>query len=200
MSVVLSFVVGVLSSVCAAGLVVAARRARYRLSFRSILHLIEGLGETIAKDGYRFDHLVTIGRNSGVAGSILAGQFGLSAAVSLSTSKRRLPGGERTIALDAVSEHTLDDLAEMNVLLFICCNDSGASLAYVVDRMNALGRPPAEIRTAALFTAPSPSFMPRYRAVVLEKDSRRSMSKVLTGLPWVTQRWLHPFGDERPAP
>jgi hypoxanthine phosphoribosyltransferase len=196
-TIVLSVALGVLSSAIFAGLAILWRRANFRLSFRSVVRMVERLGDSISRDNYQFDYLVTIGRNSGVAGSVLAGQFGLTAAVSISTIKTRLPSGQRTIALDEPSEQVLPSLAHKRTLVFICCNDSGASLEYVVNRLSALPEPPREVRTAALFTSPSPSFRPRYSAVVLDVDSRRSMTRILTGLPWVTQRWRHPFTDER---
>ncbi len=192
----LSFFVGILSSAAFAALVVLSRRARFRLSFHAITVLLEQLGSKIQRDNFKFDYLVAIGRNSGVAGSVLAGQFGLTAIVSLSTVKTRLGNGARTIELDPMSEHIVPMLTGKRVLVFICCNDSGASLAYVVNRIEALG-PDTEVRTAALYSVESPSFEPKYTAVVLGRDSRRSMTKVLTGLPWVTKRWVHPFGDER---
>lgn len=181
MQTVISFLVGVLSSLFAAWLLVLRQRARFRLRFQPVLHLIEALGDSIAKDGYRFDYLLAIGRNSGVAGSIIAGRFGLDAVVSASTSKARLKDGTRTIELDPISTAILSELAGKRILVFICCNDSGASLAYVVSKLTALPTPPAEIRTAALYTAPSPSFMPQYRSVILGRDSQQSMTKVLTG-------------------
>lgn len=194
---VISFVIGVLSSATAAGLLFLRRKARYRMRFPAVLKLIESLSGAINRDAFHFDHLITIGRNSGVAGSILAGQFGLEATVSVSPRKARLPSGERTIALDDIGETLLPKLGGARVLIFICCNDSGATLAYVVERLKGSDFPPAEIRTAALYTSPSPSFMPTYRAVVLEQTSRRSMTKVLENLPWVTEGWRHPFEDER---
>ncbi len=199
MQTVISFLVGVLSSVVATWLLVLRQRAKFRLRFQAVLQLIAGLGEGISKDGYHFDYIVAIGRNSGVAGSILAGQFGLEAVVSVSTSKTRLKDGTRTIELDPISTAILPEFAGKRLLVFICCNDSGASLAYVVSRLNEVASPPVEIRTAALYTAPSPSFMPQYRAVVLGKDSQRSMTKILAGLPWVTSKWLHPLAEERHA-
>lgn len=197
MQTFLSFLVGVLSSIAATGLIILRQRARFRLRFQSVLHLIGALGAAIRKDGFHFDHILTIGRNSGVAGSILAGEFGLEATVSVSTVKSRLKDGARTIELDRIGEEILPALAGERVLVFICCNDSGATLAYVVSRLTSLPHPPAEIRTAALYTAPSPAFMPQYTGAVLGKDTQQSMTKVLTGLPWVTSRWLHPLAGER---
>lgn len=194
-----SFVVGILSSLVVAALLDLRARRRFRLRFQSILHLIESLADTITHDGFRFDYVVAVGRNSGVAGSILAGQCGLTAVVSVSTLKHRLPDGSRSIAFDDVSAAILPVMAGRRILVFLCCNDSGSTLEFVVRALEGLPEPPV-VRTAALYTTPSPSFMPQYRAVTLEQDSNQSMTKILSGLPWVSAKWLHPLGAERRKP
>lgn len=200
MSTFISFFVGVASSLAAAGLIFLRARARYRLRFPAVMRLIENLAERIRKDNYHFDYIVTVGRSGGVAGSILAGEFGLIAPVAITPVKTRLPDGDRTIELDPASRAALQGLAGRRLLVFICCNDTGVSLKYVLDELLALSPPPLEVRTAALYTSPSPLVMPRYTGVVLEKESSQSMSEILAGLPWVNERWLQPFGAERGLP
>lgn len=197
MSTIASFALGVISSLVATWILVLQQRTRYRLRFQPVLQQIRSLAAQVRKSGYQFDHIVAIGRNSGVAGSILAGQFGLTAVVSVSTSKVRQADGRRTLALDLVSKAALGALSGERLLVFICCNDSGSTLEAVANYLEQLPSPPVDMKTAALYTAPSPSFMANFNAVVLEKDARYSMSKVLNGLPWVTDEWLHPLAGER---
>jgi len=194
---IISFGVGVLSSIVATAIILARRRIKYRLRFQNIVKLIEGLARTIRDDGYSIDHVVAIGRNSGVVGSILAGSLGLQAIVSVSVLKSRAPSGARVTRLDTPSEAVLQSLGNTRVLLLICCNDSGSTLEFVSSNLANQHRAPTEIRTAALYSSPSPAYMPKYCAVTLERDSRQSMNKILNGLPWVTRSWIHPFGSER---
>lgn len=197
MNEILSFAVGVLSSLAAAGLLYLRQRAKYRMGFRSIMRLVESLGDQIDRDGFRYERIVAIGRNSGVVGSILAGYVGLDAIVSINTSKGRSQDGERSIVVDAVSLQSLLHLSGKKVLVLICCNDSGATLAHVVRVLKECNSPPQEIRTASIYTSPSPAFKAQYNAVVLERDSARTMSKVLESLPWVNKKWHHPLAGER---
>ena len=197
MSIIISFVIGVLSSVVAAGVLMLRHRARYRMRFTPVFKLIEQLTDEITRDGYHYDHILAIGRNSGVAGSIMAGITGLGAVISVTMIKERLSDGSRTVGLDDVSERVFPALAGRRVLVLLCCNDSGASLRYIVDRLHDMENPPASIRTAALYTTPSPFFMPEYEAVIVGHDTKKTMSQVLEGLPWVSKRWVHPFSNER---
>lgn len=193
----LSFAVGVLSSLCATWLLFLRRRSRYRLHFRSVLTQIEDLVSEIKQDGFTFDHILALGRNSGVVGSIIAGVTGLSAATSISLIKSRNADGSRSICLAPIDELMLPGLADKAVLVLICCNDSGATLEYVVKRLNSLERQPKSLRTAALYTSPSPVFKPTYIGVVVGDDTKKTMSEILVGLPWVSPSWIHPFGRER---
>lgn len=198
MNDILSFLVGVLSSLAATGLLILRQRAKYRMGFRSITRLIENLGDDIDRSGFRFDRIVAIGRNSGVVGSILAGQVGLDAIVSVNTTKERSVDGERTISIDEASRRSLDCVCGKKVLVLICCNDSGATLAYVVRVLKESNSPPLEIRTASIYTSPSPAYKAQYNAVVLERDSSKTMSTILERLPWVSPKWRHPLPGERP--
>ena len=197
MSIAISLAVGVLSSLVATAVVLLRQRARLRLRMNPVLHLIEQLARRIVADNYIFDYVVTIDRNSAVAGTILAGNFGLRSAISVTTQNTRRPDGSRDISLDEVSAHVLTALGGKRLLVFICCNDSGTSLNFVVESLKQLSDPPAEIRTAALYSSQSPAIMPRYRVVVVGRDTRQSMNDILERLPWVTKQWLHPLAQER---
>lgn len=178
-------------------LALARQRARVRLRFRSVLALILRLVDQLERDVFRPDYIVTIDRNSGVVGSILAGHVGLRAVVSVATMNRRLPDGTRGIALDPASAQVLNALQGKRLLVLICCNDSGTSLSYVVHEVQKLNPPPSEVRTAALYSSPSPIMVPQYCGIVLGNDSRMSMSKVISRLPWMTRRWNHVLSSER---
>lgn len=192
-----SFMVGTLSSIFATWLILIRKKTRFRLHFNSVVALVSDLADAIAKDGYDYDHVLALGRNSGVVGSILAGMVGLDAVVSISMLKRRLADGNRTIELDDAGENVLPTMCGKKVLVLLCCNDSGASLQYIVRRLEALDPNPSEIRTAALYTAPSPVFKPTYSAVTVGNDTKKTMTDILHGLPWASKRWIHPFEKER---
>lgn len=196
-SIVASFAVGILSSLCATWLIFMRRKSRYRLRFRSVLTQIGDLALQIKNDGFVFDHILALGRNSGVAASIMAGMTGLLSATTVSLVKERRADGSRTISFGDIDELMLPGLGGKNVLILICCNDSGATLAYAVERLNTLQTPPRSVRTAALYSAPSPVFKPSYVSAIVGKDTMKSMSQILSGLPWVNSSWIHPFGKER---
>ncbi|MGV6805891.1 MAG: phosphoribosyltransferase [Ruegeria sp.] len=197
LGLIASFFVGTLSSVFATWLLLVRQRSKFRLHFHSVVSLIGELAGKISKDGYDYDHILALGRNSGVVGSIMAGMVGLNAVASVSMIKRRLPNGDRTIELDEVGESILSALSGKKVLVLLCCNDSGASLQYVVGRLQGLEPAPAEIRTAALYSTPSPVFRPNYSSVIVGNDTKKTMTDILHGLPWASGRWIHPFEKER---
>jgi hypoxanthine phosphoribosyltransferase len=198
MATIISFAVGVLSSIAAAWIFLLREKARLRLRFRAVLSLITGLAGQIERDGFKPDYIVTIDRNSGVVGSILAGYIGLRAVVSIAAVHRRLPGGSRETRLDPLSTQMLPLLAGSKVLVLICCNDSGTSLNHVVRALQELGKDaPADIRTAALYTTISPAILPDYKAVVVGRDTRRSMNQIISRLPWMGHGWRHMLAAER---
>lgn len=144
------------------------------------------------------DYIVTIDRNSGVVGSILAGHIGLRSVVSVTTINRRMPDGSREIHFDPVSAASLSLLSGSRALVLICCNDTGTSLGFVVNHLRGLGEAgPLEIKTAALYTSYSPAIMPTYYGVMVGRDISRGMNYVISRLPWMTSRWVHVMGDER---
>lgn len=196
MEIALSFGIGVASSVLAAWLLLLRQRTRLRLRFSGVVGLILNLVDQLDKDGFHPDYIVTVDRNSGVVGSILAGHLGLRSVVSVSTVNSRLVDGSRTVRLD---EHSLSALAPLkgaDVLVLICCNDSGTSLGCVVNYLR-LTVHPHELRCAALYTTPSPAIMPQYHAVIVGKDTKTSMNRIVSRLPWMTNRWVHVLRSER---
>lgn len=198
MATIISFAVGVFSSIAASWIFLMRDRARLRLRFRAVLSLITDLAEQIERDGFKPDYIVTIDRNSGIVGSIFAGYIGLRAVVSIAAVHRRLPDGSRETRLDTVSTQTLPLLAGSKVLVLICCNDSGTSLNRVVSALQDLGKDaPAELRTAALYTTISPAIFPNYKAVVVGRDTRRSMNQIISHLPWMGHGWQHMLAAER---
>jgi hypoxanthine phosphoribosyltransferase len=198
---VVSFVVGVLSSLAASWVLLLRERARLRLRFRAILAHIVTLAKQLEQDDYIPDYIVTVDRNSGVVGSILAGHIGLKSVVSVSTVNHRLPDGSREIRLDPLSAGALRLLKGVRVLVLICCNDTGTSLGYVVRFLRELGNDgPCEIRTAAIYTSVSPAIRPTYRVVLVGHQTRQSMNRIISRLPWMTSGWQHVLGTERLAP
>jgi hypoxanthine phosphoribosyltransferase len=196
-TIVAGFLVGVASSVAAAWLITSSRRLRKRLTFRGVLHNVQGLFASISSDGFSPEYIVAVDRNSGVVGSILAGEFGLSAIVSVSTINSRTTEGARLIHLDPVHEVSLKELGGRRVLVLICCNDSGTSLQHVVDALLAQANPPAEVRTAALFSTQSPKLKPRYVGATAGIDFKLTMPQILQRLPWVDKHWKLQLASER---
>lgn len=189
------FVVGILSSLAATYMLFYRTRIKYSMKFEKILSLVDDIKEKMKHDGFDYEFIVTLGRNSGVIGSILSGQSNLNSIISVGMKKIRLSNGERTIEFDEFSESIFKKLKGRKVLLLICCNDSGASLRYGFDRI--LRNSPAILKTFAVYTMPSPIFKPDYHCIVVGVDTKKTMTEILNGLPWTKSRWIHPFGNER---
>ena len=196
-STLAAFLVGIASSVAAAWLLTSTGRIRRRVTFRTILREVRDMHDQIAADGYTPDYIVTIDRNSGIVGSILSGEFGLAAVVSVSTVNRRQADGTREIHIDPVHLGAMKKLRGKRVLVLICCNDSGTSLRHVVDCLAAEPSPPSEIRTAAIFSSPSPGFRPTYVGAVAGQDFKLTMPQLLERLPWVDADWKLQLATER---
>lgn len=195
-----SFAIGILSSLAATWLLLLRDKARLRVRFRTVLALIVKVVRQLELDNYSPDYVVTIDRNSGVVGSILAGHIGLRSVVSVACEHHRLPDGTRETRLDDVSSRTLSLLRGARVLVIICCNDSGTSLSCVVDYLRNLGQDcPAEVRTAAIYTTVSPAMMPRYKGLIVGRDTKKPMNQIVSQLPWMTPGWQHILGSERLA-
>ncbi len=195
-SQLLAFLVGILSSIVATWLLLIRKKAKYRLQFRNVMQIIEELLTDIKKDGFKFDHIFALGRNSGVVGSILAGCT-VNAIVSATLVKKRLPDGSLSVNFDAAAEKATAALSNKKVLILICCNYFGASLKYAKQQLENLKRPPKDIRTQQYNPSPSPMFKPTYISVVVGRDTKKTMTDILNGLPWVTNEWVHPFAKER---
>jgi hypoxanthine phosphoribosyltransferase len=127
----------------------------------------------------------------------MSGAFGLLPPVSVGTVNVRGVDGVRTVSIDSAYTANLECLGSKRVLLFICCNDSGTSLTYARDYLRACRSPPAQIRTAALYSSLSPSLKPRYVAVHVGLDTNQQMNRVLRSLPWVTKDWRLVLPEER---
>jgi len=197
-TIIASFVIGIMSSLAATCIVFLRGKARLRLRFRTIVALIVRMARQLELDNYVPQYIVTIDRHSGVVGSILAGHVGLRAVVSVACQHRRLPDGARETRLDDVSARTLSLLRGSRVLVLICCNDSGTSLSCVVNHLRNLGEnAPIEVRTAAIYTSVSPVIVPKYKGVVVGRDTNKPMNKIISQLPWATEGWRHILGKER---
>lgn len=200
MTTVLSFLVGIVSSLAATWLIFLREKARLRVRFRTILSLIVKIAKQLELDNYKPDYIVTVDRNSGVVGSILAGHVGLRAVVSVACVHHRLSDGSRETHLDEVSSRTLQLLGGSRILVLICCNDSGTSLNCVVNYLRHLGQSaPVEIRTAAIYTTISPVIVPTYKGLIVGRDSHKPMTQIVSQLPWMTDGWQHILGLERLA-
>jgi hypoxanthine phosphoribosyltransferase len=196
-TIVEGLLLGIVSSLAAAWIIYLRGRARLRLRFRNILSFIAKVVKQVELDNFSPQYIVTVDRNSGVVGSILAGHIGLRAVVSVACEHHRLTDGTRDTRLDDVSKRTLSLLRGSRLLVLICCNDSGTSLKTVVDYLQSLGHDPEKIRTAAIYTSVSPSIVPRYSAVTVGLDTHKSMNQIISKLPWMTAGWHHVLGKER---
>ena len=194
----ISFVFGVLSSLVASWMIVQHRRAPLRLRFRSVMKLIVSLASRIRQSGYVPDHIVAIDRNSGVVGSILSGMLGPRAIISVTLSHARDNNGARKTIIDETSKAALRLLKGERILLLICCNGTGTSLAIVSKYLDSLGADsPRETRTAALYTTSSPLLVPNFYGIIVDDDAKISMNVIVSRLPWMTKEWTHALGTER---
>jgi len=194
---VLSFAVGVISSLAASGLIVSRQRARSRTSFGAILRQIIRLADQLKTDNYHPDVIVTVDRSGAVVGGILSGYLGHRSIVAVSTINERRLDGSRSIELDPISHYAFEGLSNKRVLLLICCNDSGTSLSFVHSQLVGASEPPLEIRTAAIYSSYRPGFKPTYVMTVVGRDTKKTMAEILPNLPWMARGWTHVLGQER---
>jgi hypothetical protein len=108
MAAILSFVVGVLSSLVATFIAFLRGKARFRLRLRAIVALIVNVAKQLELDNFSPQYIVTIDRNSGVVGSILAGHIGRKHSAPLGHVPgpdppcRSVPGGPVTAGASPV--------------------------------------------------------------------------------------------------
>jgi len=194
----IAFTVGVVASI-AASLIYALfiRRAESRFSFKQILEFVLDLVNLIENDEFRPDLIVAVDRNSAIAGGMIAGHLGLRTIVTAATENERLEDGSRTIRVVEGFLPHWDFFSGKKVLLFICFNDSGSSLDAVYHHLANCECPPAEIRTAALFTSASPKMVPRYFVKKVGVNLKTPVNKLMPKMPWITRSWKHVFAKER---
>lgn len=195
--VAVAFGVGVVSSLVATAIVLSRGRLRFRMQFRRLVSRIVELVGSVTADGFQPDLVITIDRNSGVVGSIMAAHLGLAPSLSVGTENIRKPDGTRSVRILEPFLPSLEVLGGRNVLLVICCNDTGTSLGHVLEHIQSRDQPPLEVRTCALFSSISPGVKPRYVGVTVGRDTKKSMAQVLSSLPWVTDGWRFSLAEER---
>lgn len=194
---ILAFAIGIGSSLAATWLINGRQRLRFRLSLRAIRSMVEVLARRVEADSYVPDLIISIDRNGTIVGSILAACFGLRAPLSVSTENVRNKDGSRSIKISDPFLAGLSDLGGLRILVVICCNDTGTSLATVVSQVQIADAPPVEVRTCALYSSISPSQTPNYVGVVVGRDTKKSMNEILANLPWITPSWHYQLASER---
>jgi len=193
-----NILIGVASSIIAALILIYAIEIyKSRVTFGTVMKNVVKLHKLIVGDGFVPDLIVAIDRNSSVVGAMLSGYFGLKAIISIATINTREPDGSRKINISPDHLPQAEVISKRKLLILICCNDSGTSLATVYDYFASIIEAPGEIRTAALYTTISPRLKPQYFSVEVGEDIKVPMNKIISRMPWMYPGWNHVFGKER---
>jgi hypoxanthine phosphoribosyltransferase len=194
---VISFVLGIASSVAAAVLLAfIANRSVLRFSFRRVLRDILKLRRLLEADNYRPDLLVGIDRNGSIVGSILAGHLGPTSILSAHTQTTRKPDGYREVVLSEPHNPPDGSLAGKTILLVGCFVDTGKTAEAVYEYYKSRSDGP-DVRVAALYTSPAPILKPRYHVYVIGRDINVPMTRVMHKMPWMSEEWKFSFAGER---
>lgn len=195
---ILSFGVGVMSSIAAWALSIAILSwLEVRFTFRRAQNIVDDFAANLISDGFNPDYILAIDRNSTILGTLLAGQLGLRTVISVATENRRNIDGSRAITLAEGYLCNLDTLAGKNLLVFIAFNNSRTSLQLVYDHLQAACGAGSDIRTAAFYSSPSPRMIPRYVALKSAKRGERSAIRLMDKMPWATKSWKRALREER---
>lgn len=198
MTHVFTFVLGVLSSIVAA-LVLrhAADRYSSHISFRRVLKDVIALFRTIHKDEFVPDEIVGVDRNGSIVASILSGYIGFRPAMVIGTRTIHHANSPREVNLSTDNLPSEDAFCGKKVLIVCCYVDTGSALEVVYKYLCSLPKPPSEIRTAALYTTPSPRLKPKYFIHELGRDMKVSIDGVILNMPWIKEDWkLAPRGKK----
>jgi hypoxanthine phosphoribosyltransferase len=198
MNHILGFIIGVISSICAAWLLrYATERYSSHISFRRIFKSIIVLYRKIQADGYMPDYIIGVDRNGSIVGSILSGYFGFSTIIAAATKTVRHPEGYRESEMCPTHLPAEDALAQKKILIVSCFVDTGSALERVYKYYNAMPNRPSEIRTAALYTNPSPRLKPTYFVFEMGKDIKMSLSQIMSKMPWMSDGWKYVLDGEQ---
>lgn len=194
---VISFVLGIASSVAAAVLLAfIANKSVLRFSFRRVLKDILKLRGLLEADDYRPDLLVGIDRNGSIVASILAGYLGLRSILSAHTQTTRKQDGSRQVVLSEAHNPPVGSLAGKTILMVGCFLDTGKTAEAVYEYYLSRSDKP-EVRIAVLYTSPAPILKPRYHVYVIGKDINVPITRVMRKMPWMSKQWRFSFADER---
>ena len=198
MNHILSFALGVLSSIIAALVInFVTEKYSYHFSFRRVLKSIMKLYWKIQHDGFKPDYIVGLDRNGSIIASILSGYLGFRTIITAGTETARNPDGSRTTSLLHANLLIPDALSGKKILIVACYVDTGSTLEKVHEYYDSLPNRPSEIRTAALFTTLSPRFKPKYFVYELGKNLKAPVDKIMRGMPWMAEGWKYALADER---
>ena len=198
MTHVFTFIVGVLSSIAAA-LVLrhAADRYSSHIGFRRVMKDVISLFRAIQKDDYIPDEIIGVDRNGSIVASILSGYIGFRPVMVIATRTIHHADSPREVNLSTDHLPGEGAFCGKKVLVVCCYVDTGSALEVVYNYLYSLPTPPSEIRTAAIYTTPSPRLKPRYFIHELGKDMKVSIDRVILRMPWIKEDWkLAPRGKK----
>jgi hypoxanthine phosphoribosyltransferase len=192
MSHVISFFIGVCSSIVAAIIVwmVAGKHSRH-FSFQRVFKDIMTLWKMIQADNFSPDYVVGVDRNGCIVASILSGYLGVTTIIAAGTESVRHNDGSRDVLLSKVHLPQSGVLSGKKLLIVCCFVDTGSAMRIIYDYYTSLPDRPSEIRTAALYTTVSPRFKPRYYVCEIGKDIKLSIEQMIQRMPWMNSNWKY---------
>lgn len=193
----ISFLIGVLSSI-AAYLIVdrVGHRFASRFPFRRVVGSVRILLQKLQGDGFVPDYVIGINRNGAIVASILAGYLGVRPILAVGFETERREDGGREAVLSKIHLASMTSLSRRKVLVVACFVDTGLGLAAVVNYLRSIPDPP-EVRTAAVFTNPTPLMKPRYFVFEIGKNLHRSINQLISQMPWMGRGWRQLLERER---
>jgi hypoxanthine phosphoribosyltransferase len=193
------FLLGVISSLAAAGLLsvfTAARILRRRVPFNLFLADVRKLVEQVNHDsGFAPQAVVAINRNGAIVGAILGGlldSLTTRSPLVIGLSLRRSSGRRETTVNTGLP--SFDDI---KTAIVVCCvNDTGNALKLATDWLKE-NEPHVSFKTAALYSTSNSIIHPDYIGRLIHVNQRPSVNKFMTRMPWMTKGWRHDLPDER---
>jgi hypoxanthine phosphoribosyltransferase len=193
----ISFIVGVLASVVAAGIVslFISQSTKFRVPFRSFKNHVSSLASKLNNDlKIDIDLVIGINRSGLIVASILAGRLGRlnhRTPSSIDVELKRING----LRTSTVS-YGPTKIACSKVLLVGCTIDTGSGLAAALEYLKQ-HFPDVQIVTAALYVNPRSLVLPDFVGKEVDASKGKRMQRFLTQLPWIDSGWTHDLPSER---
>lgn len=190
---IISFFLGISTSIIGSYIVKYLLERFYgKVRFSSILKAIDSLLVQFQSENFHPDFIVGIGRNGAVVASILSGHLGRRTILTTNLRDKWTQPNIRKTTIEASYMPSPEALHQKKILLVTCFVNSGSALKASYDHYleTTMKAPPAQIRTAAIFTTVDPIMKPELFVYEIGKNYRIPMYKIMRKLPWMRSGWI----------